>query len=260
SSSLTLYEMTKVFSQFGRLGQRVRPLLIKKVVDRNGKVLLENVSLDRRFDKELGQIDRDLEAKRSLLSQPPVLAKSLALTNNAQPGPPWTSPIFGGDPNQLIRPQTAYMMTTILSGAVNEGGGTGGKARALGRPVAGKTGSTNGYFDGWFLGYTNQIATGTWVGFDEEKSLGLGEVGGDTALPIWVDYMKTAHEGLPVQEFSVPPGMVFANIDAQTGNLASSSSTGTVRQAFVEGTEPKTLNGSPSLEDETEFLKKDLTE
>jgi penicillin-binding protein 1A len=260
SSSLTLYEMTKVFSQFGRLGQRVRPIIIKKVVDRNGKVLLENVSLDRRFDKEIGQVDRDLEAKRSTLSQPPPLAKTLALVNTAPPGAPWTSPIFSGDPNQLIRPQTAYLMTTILSGAVNEAGGTGGKARALGRPVAGKTGSTNNYFDGWFIGYTNQIATGTWVGFDEEKSLGLGEVGGDTALPIWVDYMKSAHQGLPVQDFSVPPGIVFANIDAQNGNLASSSSANVVRQAFVEGTEPKTLNGSPSLEDETEFLKKDLTE
>lgn len=261
SSSLTLYEMTKVFSQFGRLGQRVRPIVIRKVVDRQGKVLLENVTLDRRFEKEINEIEKNLDAKRQMLSEPPAFAKTLAMGNPNQPGAPWTAPLFNEEnPDQLIRPQTAYLMTTLLSGAVSEAGGTGGKARALGRPVAGKTGSTNGYFDGWFIGYTNQIATGTWVGFDEEKSLGLGEVGGDTALPIWVDYMKTAHQGLPVQDFSVPPGIVFANIDTQSGNLASSSSANVVRQAFVEGTEPKTLSGSPSLDDETEFLKKDLTE
>ncbi|MEK7355686.1 MAG: penicillin-binding protein 1A, partial [Bdellovibrionota bacterium] len=96
--------------------------------------------------------------------------------------------------------------------------------------------------------------------YDEEKSLGLGEVGGDTALPIWVEYMKVAHEDLPAQDFSVPPGIVFANIDGQTGNLASASSSSVVRQAFIEGTEPKTLSGSPSSVDDTEFLKKDLTE
>ncbi len=259
SSSLTLYEMTKVFSQFGRLGQRIQPLMVRKVVDHSGKTISENISLDLRFEKELTAAAESLEAKKAQQSEPPPFAKSLAIAQK-NPGLPWTSSFYFQDPNQLIRPETAYVMTTILSGVINEAGGTGGKARALGRPVAGKTGSTNGYFDGWFLGYTPQVVTGTWVGFDAEKSMGLGEVGGDTALPIWVEYMKTAHQNLPVEEFSVPQGMVFANIDNQTGGLASSSSTNTVRQAFIDGTEPKTLSGSPSNDDETEFLKKDLSD
>lgn len=259
SSSLTLYEMTKVVSHFGRLGQRIQPVMVRKVTDHSGKTIAENISLDRRFDKEMTAAAQSLEAKKTGEMEPPPPAKSLA-TMGLKPGLPFTSPFYFQDPNQMIRPETAYLMTTILSGVVNEAGGTGGKARAIGRPVAGKTGTSNGYFDGWFLGYTAQVVTGTWVGFDEEKSLGLGEVGGDTALPIWVDYMKSAHQSLPVEEFSVPQGVVFANIDNQTGGLASSSSTNTVRQAFIDGTEPKTLSGSPSSEDETDFLKKDLSE
>ena len=259
SSSLTLYEMTKVLAQFGRGGKRLKPIIVRKVVDHSGKTIAENISLEKRFENEIAQIDASIEAKRSTLRAPPALAKAVAL-EGVQPGPPHTSSFFFDDPNQLIRPQTAYVITTLLSGVINEEGGTAGKARALGRPAAGKTGSTNGYFDGWFVGYTPQVATGVWVGFDEEKSLGLGEVGGDTALPIWVDYMKAVHENLPVREFSVPEGVVFANIDAQTGNLASASSTSVVRQAFIQGTEPKSLGGAPSSSDETEFLKKDLTE
>jgi len=258
SSSLTIYEMTKVFSEFGRGGVKTTPIIVRKVTDRNGKVLAENISLDKRFDKEISTAQAQLEARRELNSKPPPFAKSLNIGNHQEPGLPWTSSFYFQDPNQLIRPETAYLMTTILQGVVNEG--TGGKARALGRPVAGKTGSTNGYFDGWFIGFTPQIATGTWVGFDQEKSIGLGEVGGDTALPIWVEYMKSAHQDLPVEEFSVPQGVVFANIDGQTGGLASSSSTNVVRQAFIDGTEPKTLSGSPSTEDETDFLKKDLSD
>ena len=259
SSSLTIFEMTKVFSQFGRLGVRTTPMMVRKVTDRTGKVLAENISLDRRFDKEMNQARAQLDLKHDQLMNPPAFAKSIStLMPNVQTGPPWTSPFYFQDQNQLIRPETAYLMTTILQGVVNEG--TGGKARVLGRPVAGKTGSTNGYFDGWFIGYTPQIVTGTWVGFDQEKSLGLGEVGGDTALPIWVNYMKSAHQDLPIEEFSVPQGIVFANIDGQTGGLASSSSSSVVRQAFVDGTEPKTLSGSPSTQDETDFLKKDLSE
>ncbi len=76
----------------------------------------------------------------------------------------------------------------------------------MGREVAGKTGSTNNYYDAWFIGYSPQIVTGVWVGFDKEKSIGKGEVGGRAALPIWVNYMKAAHEGLPQMTFPVPGG------------------------------------------------------
>ena len=265
SSSITLYEMTKVFSNFGRMGQRMRPMLLQKVLDRNGKLLLEGLSLDKRFDKEITEIDKGFEDRRKafLLAQAQGGDAAKAQPSPAPGAPPVrakTPPIFFDDPNQLISPQTAYIMTTILNGVINEEGGTGGAARALGRPAAGKTGTTNGYVDGWFLGYTPQIVTGVWVGFDEEKTLGPGEVGGRAALPIWLDYMKAVHKDLPAQDFPVPPGIVFANIDAQTGQLASASSTRVVRQAFISGTEPTGTTAAPSRDDETDFLKKDLTE
>jgi penicillin-binding protein 1A len=265
SSSLTLYEMTKVFSQLGRLGQRIRPIVIRKVLDKDGKEILTDVSLDKRFEKDLNEIDHQFEEKRKT-ALAAIAANPAPTPGQVPPGSPEVPPkpqlpqLFFQDPNQLIRPQTAYVMTTLLSGVINETGGTAGKARALGRPAAGKTGSTNGYFDGWFIGYTPQIASGVWVGFDAERSLGMGEVGGDTALPIWVEYMKAAHQDLPILDFSIPNGVVFANIDNQTGNLASGSSSQVIRQAFIEGTEPTQLSGSPSTEDESDFLKKDLTD
>jgi penicillin-binding protein 1A len=149
-------------------------------------------------------------------------------------------------------------MTTLLKGVVEDRHGTGGAARALGREVAAKTGTTNNYYDAWFIGYTPQVATGVWVGFDKEKTLGKGEVGGRSALPIWVDYMKVAHEKLPQMTFPVPPGIVFANIDAETGKLASAATKSILRQAFVEGTEPTA--SSSSSEDATDFYKQDLSE
>jgi penicillin-binding protein 1A len=143
-------------------------------------------------------------------------------------------------------------------GAAGTTSGTnGGAARALGREVAGKTGTTNGYYDAWFIGYTPQIATGVWVGFDQERSLGKGEVGGRAALPIWLNYMKAAHEDLPQMTFPVPEGIVFANIDSETGEIASSSSKGIFRQAYLEGTEPSSSKGRK--EEDTDFYKEDLS-
>ena len=275
SSSVTLYEMTKVFSHFGRLGTRIRPIVIHKVVDKDDRVLLESVSLDKRFEKEITEIDTQFEEKRKAYlaqkaaqgSQPAATPATLNLAGGAVAGaPPGARPhpkvpqIFFDDPDQLISPQTAYIMTSLLSAVVTEEGGTGGAARALGRPVAGKTGTTNGYYDAWFVGYTPQIATGVWVGYDEEKTLGPGEVGGRAALPIWLEYMKAAHKDLPVLDFSRPPGVVVANIDNQTGSLASAASTHVVRQAFIEGSEPRVGGESSNREDEAEFLKKDLTD
>lgn len=171
-----------------------------------------------------------------------------------------TPMIYFDDPDQLLQPQTAYVMTSLLAATVTDEGGTAGRARALGRPVAGKTGTTNGYFDGWFVGYTSQFATGVWVGFDEERSLGAGEVGGRNALPIWIEYMKSAHGEDPPQPFAVPGGIVFANIDSQTGKLASSSSRSVVNQAFVRGTEPRELSGAPATRDDSDFYKEDMAE
>ncbi|MBX2995448.1 MAG: PBP1A family penicillin-binding protein [Bdellovibrionaceae bacterium] len=256
SSSVTLYEMTKVFGQFGKLGKRLRPVLIKKVEDRTGKKILDSVSLDLRFEKEIRPIEDEFETRRKDYLD--AKAK-LSPEEQANVDPKKIdSHIFFDNPDQLIRPQTAYLVTSLLKAVVEDRNGTGGRARAIGREVAGKTGTTNNYVDAWFIGYTQQISTGVWVGFDQEKSLGKGEVGGRAALPIWVDYMKVAHEDLPLMTFPVPEGIVFANIDGDTGELAGSASKNIIRQAFLEGTEPKTSRSQ--REEDTDFYKQDLQE
>lgn len=290
SSSMTLYEMTRTFGQFAKLGKRLKPLIVHKVTDREGNVLIENITLDMFFEKDLAPIEAEYEEKRvsyleSLKSadsaaapQGSGQAQSPASTEANQDGasakgvpsaPEVTAEdpskrkiplIYFEDPDQLMQPQTAFVMTSLLSATITDEGGTAGRARALGRPAAGKTGSTNGYFDGWFVGYTAQYATGVWVGFDEERSIGNGEVGGRTALPIWLEYMKLAHGEDQPQPFNVPPGIVFANIDSQTGKLASSSSRSVVNQAFVRGTEPRELSGAPATRDDSDFYKEDMAE
>jgi penicillin-binding protein 1A len=280
SSSVTLYEMTKAFSHFARLGKRIRPKIVEKVIDRQGNVILDGLSLDEYFAKDLGPMEEEFEQKRqaalakrmgeagpeptaapTAAPEDPEIADPSATPGQEKNLPIATSPrLFFDDPDQLISPQTAYVATTLLQSTVNDEGGTAARARALGRPVAGKTGSTNGYFDGWFVGYTTQYATGVWVGFDEERSLGLGEVGGRTALPIWLEFMKTTHGDEPGQNFSQPPGIVIANIDAETGKLASVSSRKVLTQAFIRGTEPRELSGvsSGGSKDDSDFLKEDL--
>lgn len=265
SSSLTLYEMTKVFSQFGRLGKRIFPTIIHKVTDKDGKPLLDKITLDVRFQKEISELDKEFEERRTKYLE----SKAAVAQNPADPGaanPPVENAkskkadefFFFDDPNQLMRPQTAYLMTHLLKGVIEDPNGTAGRARSLGREVAGKTGTTNGYVDAWFVGYTPQIATGVWVGYDKEKTIGKGEVGGRAALPLWLDYMKFAHENLPQQSFQVPPGIVFANVDSKTGALANATTKDVIKQAFVEGTEPTTE--SHKAEETIDFMKQEVTE
>jgi penicillin-binding protein 1A len=248
SSSVTLYEMTRAFGVIGRLGYRLSPVIVRRVVDAAGKDIAENITLDQRFKNELTRINDDFEDRRQKYLKDPAAAKK-------------EPPIFFADKDQLIKPQTAYVLTSILQGVIDENGGTGGAARALGRPVAGKTGTTNGFYDAWFVGFTPDIVTGVWVGFDEEKTLGRGEVGAHAALPIWLDYMKTALVGLPPRSFPVPDGIVFANIDNETGKLVSNSSKSVVRQAFIDGTEPGSANNPTNTHDEDQqFFKEELAQ
>ena len=103
---------------------------------------------------------------------------------------------------QVISPETAYLITSMLESVVERGTGKG--ARGLGRPVAGKTGTSNDFQDTWFMGYTPEMLTGVWVGFDEKRSLGDKETGGRVAAPIWVDFMQTAMGDRPVSDFPFP--------------------------------------------------------
>ncbi len=142
------------------------------------------------------------------------------------------------DPGQVVAVEEAYLVTDLLRAVVVDSHGTGWRLRALRRPVAGKTGTTNDQGDAWFLGFSPDVVTGVWVGPDESRFLGWGETGSRAAAPIWVDYMRMALKGRPIRDFPVPEGIVFARIDRKTGLLADASSSETVFQAFLSGTEP----------------------
>jgi penicillin-binding protein 1A len=251
SSGITLYEMTRAFGIIGRMGKRLTPVIIRKVLDSEGKEIAKNITLDQRYKNEISRIEDDFEQRRQNYLKDPT-----------SPASKKEPPIFFADKDQLIKPQTAYVLTTILQGVIDERGGTGGAAQSLGRPVAGKTGTTSAYYDAWFMGYTPDIVTGVWVGFDEEKTIGRGEVGARAALPIWLEYMKSAHEGLPPRGFPVPDGVVFANIDNETGHLVSNSSKSVVRQAFIDGTEPGSAKNpqQDAVEQDKAFYKEDMSE
>jgi penicillin-binding protein 1A len=155
----------------------------------------------------------------------------------------------------VISEQTAYIMTSLLEGVVQQG--TGWRAKDLGRPCAGKTGTTNEYSDAWFVGYTPDLITGVWVGFDEKKSLGWFETGSRAASPIWLSYMQKALAESPVRNFSIPEGIVFAKIDPNTGLLAPPGAKEVVFECFKEGTQPTTYSGESSGPEVQDFLKSD---
>src|SRR6185295_8483934 len=116
--------------------------------------------------------------------------------------------------------------------------GTGSSARKAGfsAPAAGKTGTTNDYGDAWFAGYTPDLVTVVWVGFDRRQSLGL--TGAQAALPIWTAFMKHATAGRPLREFEVPDGVVVATIDAETGGRATAGCPHPIAEAFLEADAP----------------------
>jgi penicillin-binding protein 1A len=130
----------------------------------------------------------------------------------------------------------AAIIANMLESVILEG--TGKKARVLKRPVAGKTGTTNEYKDALFIGFTPSIAAGVWVGQDRFRTIGKGETGARAALPIWIDFMKAAHEDKPYQDFDIPDDVIRINMNPTTGTLESGDSSNVVTALFKKGTEP----------------------
>jgi penicillin-binding protein 1A len=158
---------------------------------------------------------------------------------------------------KVIEKNTAYIMTSLLESVVQEG--TGHRLKALNRPVAGKTGTTNNLHDAWFVGYTPRYTVGTWVGFDEEGCLGKAETGSRAASPIWLGFVRKVLEGKPVRVFQVPEGVVFSKIDAETGLLPVPESKKTIFECFKEGTVPTEYAQAPnSMTEPEQFFKSDM--
>jgi penicillin-binding protein 1A len=215
TSPVTLLELTTAYSVFPAGGRRVTPVFVRRVVDRDGRTLLENVPLHEPVAPGAGASEAEPDAAGSA---------------------------------QILDPRHAFLVTDLLRAPVEHPGGTARKAQVLGRPIGGKTGTTDDQGDAWFIGFSPELATGVWVGFDERQVLGKGETGGRAALPIWIDFMKVALDGRPVQDFPVPEGVSYARIDARTGKLAEEAGEGAYFQSFLEGSQP-TETASEAVDD-----------
>ena len=146
-------------------------------------------------------------------------------------------------------------MGHMLREAVSDG--TGKKATVLKRRIGGKTGTTSEYVDAWFVGFSPELVTGLWVGFDNPRTLGSGETGARAALPGWVSFMQTALKNYSRDEYEVPKGIVFVRINPDDGTLAGANNPNAVKEAFVEGTEPSIAKRNSQVPDSSEFFKED---
>ncbi len=214
SSPVSLLELTRAYAVFASGGKRVIPSFIRRVLDAKGNVLLENLALR---DAPLPDAPPQANA--------PV---DVVATNAAPPA----ADAIG------LSPEEAYLATDLLRAVITDPHGTGGRARELGRPIAGKTGTTNEQADAWFMGFSPDVVTGVWVGHDESRFLGWGETGARAALPIWLEFMEAATAQQPIRDFPVPEGITFARVDRKTGLLADSEGDESVFQAYRAGAEP----------------------
>ncbi len=135
-----------------------------------------------------------------------------------------------------LSPETAYLVTDMMKGVVEAG--TARKAQALGRPAAGKTGTSTNYRDAWFFGFTPDLMCGVWVGRDDFKPIGHDVTGGQAALPIWLDFMRSALHGRPIRDFAVPAGVVLARANPETGAPAAPNAPKSRLIPFRRGTLP----------------------
>jgi penicillin-binding protein 1B len=137
---------------------------------------------------------------------------------------------------QVTRPDVTYLVTNMMRSVINEGTAASVRGAGFTHDAAGKTGTTNDLRDAWFVGFTPELMTVVWVGYDDNEPLGLS--GAQAALPIWIEFMKAALAGRPNVPFDVPSGVSFADIDSDTGKLALPGCPRTTTESFLAGTEP----------------------
>ncbi|MFL5298295.1 MAG: penicillin-binding protein 1A [Phenylobacterium sp.] len=188
----TVFKLTGAYASFENGGRKIEPHLIELVQDREGKTI---------FKADQRDCDR------------------CTAGFNGEESP--REPVPGA---QFWDPITAYQITSMLQGVVQRG--TGAAASVLGRPTAGKTGTTSEFRSAWFVGFTPHIVVGTYIGFDDNRSLGEGEQGARAALPTFIDFMKEANKYFPPDDFKPPPNAKYAMVRG-------------IREAFRPGTEPR---------------------
>ncbi|NVO15780.1 MAG: penicillin-binding protein 1A [Rhodoplanes sp.] len=201
----TVMRMTTAYSMIANGGRRITPTLIDRIQDRTGKTIYKH---DQR---ECRGCDAD------------------GWQNQAEPG-------LIDRREQVLDPMTAYQITSIMEGVVQRG--TGNTVAAVGKPVAGKTGTTNDEKDVWFVGFTPEIAVGVYLGYDKPRHIGRGASGGHLAAPVARDFLKVALADKAPVPFRVPPGIKLIRIDAQSGTRAGPGTQKAILEAYKPGTAP----------------------
>ena len=214
STATTLLRMTTGYSEFVNGGKKITPSLVDRIQDRNGKTIWRH---DQRA------CDGCNQARWSSQSEP----------------------MLSDTREQIIDPRTAYQIVSLLQGVVEYG--TGRSVAAVGKPLAGKTGTSNESRDTWFVGFSPDLACGVYVGFDNPRTLGKVEQGATVAAPIFRDFIKGALANVPPTPFRVPPGIEFVPVDRLTGAVVPEGTPGSIDEAFKSGTAPGDPGAPPPM-------------
>ncbi|MDA1098776.1 MAG: penicillin-binding protein 1A [Proteobacteria bacterium] len=202
----TLLRLTTAYAMLVNGGKRVAPALIDRIQDRRGRTVFRHDGRECPACVSSGWHGQEV----------PVIPDPRA---------------------QIIEPGTAYQVTSMLEGAVQRG--TGRRIKAVGKPLAGKTGTTNQSRDTWFVGFSPDLTVGVFIGFDDPRSLGRRETGSSVAVPVFRDFMAQALANQPAIPFRIPPGIQLVRIAGSTGLLAGPDDQQVVLEAFKPGTVPK---------------------
>jgi penicillin-binding protein 1A len=251
--------MARGFAVFANGGYLIDPYFIDTIHDRDGReVYKAQPAVVCRLCPERGGDDGRVSAtpavravsndkgNSSLNALSPIASAQAAassMATNAATAKPNLAP-------RVLDARTAYLISSLLRDVVRRGTGSG--AMVLKRnDLAGKTGSTNDHRDGWFTGYSDGLVASAWVGFDDFSPLGFGEFGAQTALPIWIDFMRIALKGAPEKPFDMPQGIATARIDPETGQLASGDAEHSMLEVF-RTEDIARLASSPNIPSEEE--------
>jgi len=211
ATEVSLEHLTEAYIPFASGGLLWKPVSIQQVQDRNGHTL-----------------HREVAGHRCLVCHvDPVLSAGSGM----QPA------------KQILDPQSAFLTTRMLEGVIERG--TGRRARALHRPAAGKTGTTNNQVDAWFIGYTPQILTGVWTGRDIPAPMGRIETGAHAALPTWLAAMQDFEQHRKKENFTAPKGIEWVMINRKNGKLAGASTSQPFLESFRDGTAPTQVDAAP---------------
>ena len=238
SASLTPLAMARGYGVFANGGYLVTPRYISTITDMNGKVVYEirpSIICDDCQPEEEADVEEVVTEKIEPEFKPLSIATDSTEVSSsieeAEQVPNRTEVSYA---SQAITPQNAYLVRSMMMDVVRRG--TGVRAMELGRKdLAGKTGTTNEQRDAWFSGYNDYFVTSVWVGFDNHDPLGRSELGGRAALPVWIEYMRVALEGVPDNPPEMPEGLAQARIDPETGLLAPLEREGTIMEIFQAG-------------------------